>query len=326
MRGHSILGVLALAGCMMAPADASLVLTPTGVSDGFTLSTFYSDPTVYYGLLGVTTTAGGQVIAASYQYDSLYTFADADGQTHTSFTNSASLSGIGSGYSVATAGGATYYSPGFGGTYYRVNPTTLGLTPVSLMTSVTPYLGLWANPVTGHLLSSSYSGLVDINPVTGAVHVVTATVGFDGVTVSPNGMIAYGELSGNIYAYDIATGTLLATYSGNGHSPDGTGIISGGAFSGDIVVNNNDGTVGLIDHTTGIETIIASGGTRGDFVGPDLSNGTLFLAMAAATYRLAIAGGTIGGGGTGVPEPLSLSLFGAGLAGLWLRRRKAKTA
>ena len=85
-------------------------------------------------------------------------------------------------------------------------------------------------------------------------------------------------LSGNIYAYDIASGRLLATYSGNGHSPDGTEVISGGTFNGDVVVNNNDGTVGLIDATTGLETIIATGGTRGDFVGPDLTDGTLFLA------------------------------------------------
>lgn len=110
------------------------------------------------------------------------------------------------------------------------------------------------------------------------------------MTVSPDGKTAYAEIFGNIYAYDIASGTLLTVYSGNGHAPDGTGVISGGTFNGDIVVNNNDGTVGLIDVNTNVETIIASGGTRGDFVGPDLTNGTLFLASADQVERLGLYG------------------------------------
>jgi len=86
----------------------------------------------------------------------------------------------------------------------------------------------------------------------------------------------YAEAAGNILALNYSTGALLTTYSGNGHAPDGTGVISGGKLSGDIVVNNNDGTVGLIDIKTGTETIIATGGTRGDFVSTDASNGTLW--------------------------------------------------
>jgi hypothetical protein len=80
----------------------------------------------------------------------------------------------------------------------------------------------------------------------------------------------------------------VAFYSGNGHAPDGTGVIAGGALAGDINVNDNDGTVGLIDPSTGTETIIASGGTRGDFVSPDLTNGTLFLASVGLERKAAV--------------------------------------
>jgi hypothetical protein len=336
MSRKSKIGLVAVGAILSAvvtagPANAGLVLTAQGIADGFTLSTFYSDPGAYYGLLGVTTTASGQVIGASFNYGTINLLNDIDGQTHASILQS-SFPGGPTPYEVATVGGATYYSGGFGGPYYQVNTTTLGLTPLSLSGSPQPLLGLWANQVTGHLISSSYSGLIDIDPITGAVHVITATTGFDGVTVSPDGKTAYAELNGNIYAYDILTGTLLQTYTGAAaHSPDGTGVISGGTFDSYIVVNNNDGTVGLIDPLTSDYTTIATGGTRGDFVGPDLTNGTLFIASADAVERLAIAGGTIGGGpstgGNGsVPEPATIALFGAGIVGLGTMRRRRRKA
>ncbi len=70
-----------------------------------------------------------------------------------------------------------------------------------------------------------------------------------------------------------------------------TGVISGGALNGDIVVNNNDGTVGLLDPTKpdgdpNQFVLIATGGTRGDFVSPDLTNGTLFLSQNEQVARL----------------------------------------
>jgi PEP-CTERM motif-containing protein len=86
-------------------------------------------------------------------------------------------------------------------------------------------------------------------------------------------------------------------------------------------------TVGLIDIKTGTETIIAMGGTRGDFVSLDTSNGTLFLSQTERIDRLSCGtgcsiGGGGGGGGTGVPEPATLTLLGLGLAALGLRGRR----
>lgn len=305
------------------PAHADLTLTQAGIDAGFNLSTFWSGQR-YYGVLQATTMSNGKVLASDYSADALRVFNDVDGQTDASVLQTKSLAGYGSAYGVATVGGHTYYSPGFGGTYYEVDQNTLALTALSLQSSVTPYLGLWANQVTGHLLSSSYSGIVDIDPLTGAIHVVTSLVGFDGVSVSSDGTTVYGAYNGSLLGYNILSGAQVLNVA-VGHGLDGTGVVSGSAYDGFIVTVNNDGTLTLVNPGTGEVTVIANGGTRGDFAGVDLTHGQLFASFDNATYRLGISGGTVGGPTTGVPEPATWALMigGFGLAGMSMRRRKS---
>jgi hypothetical protein len=100
-------------------------------------------------------------------------------------------------------------------------------------------------------------------------------------------------------------------------------VISGGLFDSDIIVNNNDGTVGLIDSLTGLETIIATGGSRGDLVSADQSNGTLLLDQYEGVLRLSCGTGCAIGSAS-VPEPGTLALVGLATLGLAaVRRRKA---
>ena len=316
------------AGCMLAcgtEAGAALTLTPTGIADGFTLSVFYSDPAVQYGLLGAVNAPGGVAIGSGYARGRIYEFADVDGQTLGSALLSVPAGGTPTG--IATTGSAVYVGL-LGGNYYSVNPTTLALTPLTLP-GVTARYGLWGNQTNGHLIASTNQGLLDINPATNTFVLVGSPGGnTDGVTVSPNGATAYNETNSNaIFGYSLVSvnpSTPVFSRTGLPGGPDGTGIINGGAFNGQIVVNNNDGTVGLINPATGIETIIASGGTRGDLVAPDASNGTLFLTQNEALYRLSCGPDcSIGSVVPGIPEPATVTLLGTGLAGLWLRRRRA---
>jgi hypothetical protein len=311
-------------------ANASLILTTAGINDGFTLTTFLSGYDAQYGPLAQGIAPNGNVINDSLLHNSIYVFSDIDGQTlsnaviaqpYTCTTGNCN-------YAMTTAGGQVYGAQAAGGVYeHFASDGTFTPIPNLVSAGLFDSLGMWGDPVNGHIISESTRGLVDIDPVAGTFRVINSNTSFDGVTVSPDGTIVYAESGGTVQSYDFNTGALIHTYF-TGHSPDGTGVISGGNFNGDVVVNNNDGTVGLLDPTKANGdpsqfVIIASGGTRGDFVSPDTSNGTLFLSQNEEVARLSCGSGCSIGGIPTTPEPATFSLlFGASLAGIILARRR----
>jgi hypothetical protein len=328
-RLSGVLAFAAVAVCwaLASPAEASLTLTAAGIADGFTLTTFVSGYNAQYGPLAQGILPNGNVLTGSLITPGphIYVFPDVDGQTLGSAISATPyVCTTGNcNYAITTAGGQVYGAQAQGGHYQRFasdGSSSPILGPVATLTSD---LGMWGDPVNGHIIASSNAGLVEIDPVAGTFRVINPGLFPDGVTVSTDGLIAYVENGGTIQSYSIATGALIQTYF-TGHSPDGTGVISGGLFNGDVVVNDNDGTVGLLDPTTSVFTIIANGGTRGDFVSPDLSNGTLFISQNEQVARLSCGPNcSIGGGGGGpLPEPGTLALLGLGVASLAYRRRK----
>lgn len=325
---HRGLGMLVVAAGMalLTPsgAQAQLALTAAGLSDGFTLSTFFTQTTGslndYNDLVNVRL-PDGNLLGVNWTTGTLYKFSNTDGQNDTSalLSNTTSFS-ANTAVNATVAGGTTYLAAHNGG-YFTVD-SNLTVTPVLGSVGLTHTWGLWTNPATQHLVASTSVGLSDIDPITGTVKTI-ANCGacYDGVTVSPDGKTVYAEIGGQIVSYnvsDLNNVTAGATYN-FGHNPDGTAVITGGTYDGFLVVSNNDGTVGLLNPSDSSYATIASGGTRGDFVSP-FGDGTLSVAEYGRTYRLGLDSGTIGS--TETPEPASLTLLGAALAGLSVVRRR----
>jgi len=315
-----MVGTMALS----VPAQAGLTLTAEGIADGFTLSNFLSGG-AGYTFLGSANLPDGTLAVGGFASGQIFKFNDVDGQTLANSLLSVSFPGE---IDLATAGGKAYAASRNLGLFEVGN--NLSLTPVTINPPALPTQGLAGNPVNGHLVAVSSSGMIDIDPTTGnSTFIANPSGGLaDGVSVSSDGKTAYVAMFGGaaVLGFDIATGTQVFSATGLPGGPDGTAVIVGGTFDGDIVVNNNDGSVGLIDKDTALETIIATGGTRGDFVGPDLKNGSLLLFEDSDVWRLAISGGSIGGPPPTTPDTgSSLSLLACGLGAIGLMRRSKKS-
>jgi hypothetical protein len=328
-------GLVVLAG----PRDAKavLALTGAGTADGFTLSTFATtDPgNTGFGPFGLAVSTDGHVFVSDDAQGKIFVFNDVNGQTPAT-----ALSTLNQGTSTvgATAVGTTFYSVGpsqgnFGGTFTTYSTDLSTITPLTVNsggnspTAYHPFLGMATTP-DGHIIATTDSGnLIEITPGNPTARLIASPgTGTDGVSVSPDGTKIVAEVGGTVQVFDRATGLLLHTYS-PGNSPDGTGVISGGAFDGFIIVAGNNGVIDLIDPITGIATAIATGGTRLDYTAPDSTNGSLLIDASEGVFRLSCDGCSIGTV-NGVPEPSTWAMMILGFAGVGFMayRRKSKPA
>ena len=109
-------------------ANAQLTLNAAGIADGFSLSSFYTDPGANYGLIGAVSAPGGVAIGSGFARGQLYRFSDVDGQSFGTANKTVSAGGTPTG--IASVNGQVYVGL-LGGHYYSVDPTTLALTQVA---------------------------------------------------------------------------------------------------------------------------------------------------------------------------------------------------
>lgn len=76
-------------------------------------------------------------------------------------------------WAMATAGGQVYGAQAFGGLYeHFANDGSHTPLPGLEAAGLRGFLGMWGNPLDGHIIAASYSGLVDINPVADTFRVI----------------------------------------------------------------------------------------------------------------------------------------------------------
>ncbi len=313
-----VLGLVALNAA--SPASAGLTLTGAGTTAGFTLSNFVTGftPNGSVGPLGIAVTPGG-IMVSDYP-GAVRLFTDVDGQTVANALGTTNF-GTSNAIGMASIGGVAYLSNQGQGDVFRLNADT---SVNSLVVHTGHSLnGLISNPVTGHLLvSDNTSGaILDIDPSNGTVTTVISGVSApDGLSLSADNSTVYVASQNNILGYDLSSHAQVFTHALN--LVDGTAVGTG-ALSGYIFGNTNDGNVYQVDLFSGAETLIASGGSRGDFVGVDTNNGSLLISQTDRMVRLTAPAGSSFGADT--PEPGTLALFaGASIAALAVRRRAKK--
>jgi sugar lactone lactonase YvrE len=289
---------------------ADLVLTSAGTAQGLSLSLFASGfpnaPVggLIQGPLGIAFPVSGGVLVSDNPGNVRLFATDTDGQ-------SAASAPVGQNYgpdnavALAQIGGYTYMTQYNNGDIVRINSD--GTLNQVILTGIPQATGMVADPGNGHLFISTYTSniLYEIDPVA-KTKTVFVNASADGVSISPDDKTLYAALSnGHVVGYDIASKAQVFDSGFIPGGPDGTAAGAGPVFSNYVFANTNSGDVVEVNLTTNVQTTIATGGSRGDFVTVDPTNDTLLLTQSDRIDRLS------GAQFISVPEPSSLVLGGA---------------
>jgi uncharacterized protein (TIGR03437 family) len=166
--------------------------------------------------------------------------------------------------------------------------------------------GIVVDPQTNHLVypasgcnGSSSCRLITLDPSNGSSQTLgtfTSSVGafedVDGIAFDPTGNYIIVAGRTGVFPQDTPylllltrTATLVQQLPA-GHFPDGVGFHQNPPY---IIANNNDGTISRLDFPSGdlrqtpVETVIASGGFRGDLTGVN-ADGCFYVTQAGTRY------------------------------------------
>jgi len=285
-------------------ARAVLTITTAGANQGLSLTTFATGfPTSgQIGPLGIVYPGNGVLVSDIVGNVRLFP-SHADNQT-------AASAPIGQNYGsdhadgLVQVGSTIYMMGGLGGNVAQLNPD--GTFNQNIITGLARIVGCAANPITNHLYASvGTTDILEIDPIAKTTSLLAQTSQPDGMICSPDGHTLYVAAlnSGHVLGFDTATKSQVFDSGPIIGGVDGIAL-GAGPFAGTMFVNLNAGSVIELNMATLTQLVIASGGTRGDFVSVDPTNNTLLITQTDRIMRL--------NGANFVPEPGSVVLMGIG--------------
>jgi sugar lactone lactonase YvrE len=198
-------------------------------------------------------------------------------------------------FGLAESSSGRLYGTTLAGTLYEISKTTGAL--IRDIVNVGSAEGIGFDPLSGDLFVDStanneiirVSHLEDGQPVTTSVYASGAPL--DGIDFGSDGTL-YAAGPGVVYSvsgtnqpapHNLVVAARLPV-------PDGAAV-GGTAGSQFLAVNENNGNIMMVTLTTGAQTLIASGGTRGDFVTVG-ADGCLYATQSASIERVTKSDGT----------------------------------
>lgn len=192
------------------------------------------------------------------------------------------------------------------GTVVEINPTdgTILRTVAENIDNATGIVGLAGTleaPFGDRLYVSQAGGtpnvIYDVDAATGATSVLLDQAA-DGLDISPSTNVLYLAGFYGVKAYDIGTqqlvfdsGPVEGTTSLD--APDGVVLGRTGTLRNNVFVNTTGGRLVRINCTTKEQTVIGTGGSRGDFVRAAPNGCSLFLTQSDRIQHVTPPGGAI---------------------------------
>jgi hypothetical protein len=273
--------------------SGGLTLTARAQAAGFNLTTFatgFPERSDGSGPLGIAFPSGGGVLVGDTHGNVRLLPSDADGQDATTAPPVAGASfGEGNAAGMALVNGNIYLNMSQLNQIGLMNPDG---TLKKVVANVPIADGMTVNPQNGHLFVSGYnSAIYDVDPLTGTASVLL-NVTADGLAFDPVAGVLYAalypEVASNqrVEGFDITSKSVVFDSGLISGAPDGIAL-GAGTLAGNIFVNTNGGDLVEVNLKTSAQTVIASGGSRGDFVTADPNNGTLLVTQSDRILRLA---------------------------------------
>jgi hypothetical protein len=301
----------------------ALALTQAGINAGLSLSVFsynYPHPGLV-GPWGITFPATGGVLVSDSPGNLHYFASDTDGQDAGSVPTQSY--GPGNARDIVTINGKNYMGQDAGSNQIeQVNDDgTLNQVIVSSLPGHS--FGMVADPANGHVfvsieLDKSNSEIVDVDPIAHTWKKFVKNGLMDGITISADGSTLYAarRTDDHIVGFATSTGNLVFDSGFVAGGPDGI-TVGTGLYTQFLVVNTNAGTVIGINLNTKHQTVVADGGSRGDFARTDYRNGSFLVSQTAEVDRISFPPVTLNVQGpskvyTGVPFNVTITAVDGG--------------